>query len=56
MAIRRVDDSINAHLALRIAVKAINDTMGPDEIVHSLLLYHLLPRFRDDKGSRLRVR
>ena len=37
--------SLNRELALRISVKAINDTMGPEGLVPSLLVFGCLPRF-----------
>lgn len=36
---------MNREIALRIAVKAINDTMGPEGLVPSLLVFGCLPRF-----------
>lgn len=37
--------SLNNELALRLSVKAINDTMGPEALVPSLLVFGCLPRF-----------
>ena len=36
---------LNRELALRISVKSINDTMGPEGLVPSLLVFGCLPRF-----------
>ena len=49
--LRRIFDKINLdapridpHLALQIAVKAMNDTMGPEGLVPSMLVFGVLPR------------
>lgn len=37
--------TLDPEIALRLAVKAVNDTMGPEGIVPSLLVYGSLPTF-----------
>lgn len=42
----RLDDRlISTDLALRQALKALNDTIGPDGLVHTLLVFRPLPCF-----------
>lgn len=42
----RLDDvSLSPTLALQLAVKAINDTMGPTDLVQSLLVFGCFSRF-----------
>jgi hypothetical protein len=38
---------INKDIALQMAFKAINDTIGPDGIVPTLLVYGALPRISE---------
>ena len=42
--VRATVTSIDAETALRLAVKTMNDTMGPDGLVPTLLVYGSLPR------------
>ena len=37
--------TIDPHLALQLAIKAMNDTSGPEGLVPSLLVFGVLPRF-----------
>ena len=43
--------NVNQHLALQIAVKAMNDTMGPEGLVPSLLVFGVLPRMPPRKPN-----
>lgn len=43
--IRYSEADIQPELALRLAVKAMNDTMNPEGLVPSLLVFGVLPRF-----------
>lgn len=38
--------SLDKNVALKLAVKAINDTMGPEGLVPSLLVFGCIPRFQ----------
>ena len=37
--------NLDKHLGLKLAVKAMNDTMGPEGLVPSMLVFGVLPRF-----------
>lgn len=50
-AILLYDRYIDPSLPLRLAVKAINDTMGTNGLVPSLLVYDRLPRFPGDDAQ-----
>lgn len=50
-SIRDAHPSIDPELALRYAVKGINDTSGPEGLVPSLLVYGMLPRFPTPSSS-----
>jgi hypothetical protein len=43
--VRKEFPSMSLELALRLAVKAMNDTMGPNGLVPSLLVFGMVPRF-----------
>ena len=45
LKIRHEFPSISKETCLRLAVKALNDTMGPEGLVPSLLVFGVLPRF-----------
>ena len=45
LKIRHEHPSLDKETALRLAVKALNDTMGPEGLVPSLLVFGVLPRF-----------
>ena len=45
LKIRHEYPSVKKETALRLAVKALNDTMGPEGLVPSLLVFGVLPRF-----------
>ena len=45
LKIRYEYPSVKKEIALRLAVKALNDTMGPEGLVPSLLVFGVLPRF-----------
>lgn len=43
--IKRETPRINNNVALRISIKAMNDTLGPEGLVPSLLVFGCVPRF-----------
>ena len=43
-------DKINPEIALQIAVKAINDSAGPDGIILTLLVFGAYPRIIKDSA------
>lgn len=51
---------LDRHVALKLAVKAINDTMGPEGLVPSFIVFGCIPRFStinsDLPGQKERIR
>lgn len=47
---------VNHGIALKLSVKATNDTMDPEELVPSLLVFGTLPRFSPDSSELLNRR
>ena len=45
LKIRHERPTVDKETSLRLAVKALNDTMGPEGLVPSLLVFGVLPRF-----------
>lgn len=45
-------DSITGQVALRLAITAICDTMGPDGLVSILPIYDQIPRISDQRGQQ----
>lgn len=45
LKIRHEHPEVDKITALRLSVKALNDTMGPEGLVPSLLVFGVLPRF-----------
>lgn len=45
LKIRHDTPSVDAEVALKLAIKAMNNTMGPEGLVPSLLLFGIVPRF-----------
>jgi len=43
--IKYAEPNIESRLALRLAIKAMNDTMNPEGLVPSLLVFGVYPRF-----------
>jgi hypothetical protein len=46
---------INKDIALQIAYKAINDSIGPDGLIPTLLVYSAYPRISESDGLSLIV-
>ena len=45
LKIRHEHHSVDKETSLRLSIKALNDTMGPEGLVPSLLVFGVLPRF-----------
>jgi hypothetical protein len=45
-----LEDRISPDIALQMAVKAINDSAGPDGIVSILLVFETYPRITEDSA------
>lgn len=54
--IRAEDPSISPEAALQMAIKAVNDTAGPDGIVPTLLVFGAYPRMTDESPPSPSVR